>query len=327
VSSGKRHINVLLEPVMLSGAMRSLNRVLQAVADKDVVICLIGESGSGKEVIARRIHELSARRGAPFAPINCAAIPEALFESELFGHERGAFTGANQRVIGKIEAADGGTLFLDEIGELPLPMQAKLLRFLEHRRFTRVGGTTKIQADVRPVCATLRPLEEDVQNGRFRPDLFYRIQGITLTVPPLRERLADLGPLMAELAAELCAKHRVPAPRITRAALAALRAYPWPGNVRELRNVMEQLCLLRAGKLVRSKDLPPRVQAGSEIPTHRSASAALQISLDRPLDDTIDEIIEAAVALEGGNRSLAAQRLGIGLRTVQRRLRQVPQRS
>src|SRR3954467_1730830 len=161
--ASKRQIDVVLEPAMRSPAMRSLDRVLRAVAPKDVGITLIGESGTGKEVLARRVHDLSKRRTGPFVPINCAAIPEALFESELFGHERGAYTSANERSTGKIEVANGGTLFLDEIAEMPLSLQAKMLRFLETRRYMRVGGSKKIQADVRLVLATLRPLEQEVR--------------------------------------------------------------------------------------------------------------------------------------------------------------------
>ena len=207
-------LDVPIEPTLISSAMRRLERQLRAVADKDVAVCLIGESGSGKEVIARRIHELSPRRAGVFVPINCAAIPEALFESELFGHERGAFTSATELAHGKVEAATGGSLFLDEIGELSLAAQAKLLRFIEHRRFMRVGGTRKLQADVRAVFATLHPLDAEVRRGVFRADLFYRIQGVTLAIPPLRERQADISPLVAEFVAELTAKHRVPPPRL-----------------------------------------------------------------------------------------------------------------
>ncbi len=318
-----RPTNVVLEPVLVSTSMKRLDHILRSVADKDVVVCLIGESGSGKEVIARRIHDLSPRRTQAFAPINCAAIPEALFESELFGHERGAFTGATQLARGKIEAASGGSLFLDEIGELPLPMQAKLLRFLENRRFTRVGGTTKIEADVRPICATHHPLDEEVRRGTFRADLFYRVQVITLRIPPLRERRADLEPLIGELTAELTAKHGVPTPRLGRQALAALRAYDWPGNIRELRNVVEQLCLLRPGKLVKLADLPLPLQAcldGANDESAKIRGDSLEISLSRPLDESIDQILAAAVSLEGGNRSAAARRLHVGLRTLQRRL-------
>ncbi len=307
---------------MVSSAMKRLDRMLRTVADKDVVVCVLGESGTGKEVIARRIHDLSSRRAEVFVPINCAAIPETLFESELFGHERGAFTGASELARGKLEAATGGSLFLDEIGELSLAAQAKLLRFLENRRFMRIGGTRKIEADVRAICATLRPLEDEVRRGVFRPDLFYRIQGITLSIPPLRERQPDIAPLVEQFTIELASKHRVEAPRLARATRAALRAYAWPGNVRELRNVVEHLCLFRSGRLARPEHLPEPMRTALEQPAGDRPGVAtkLEVSVDRPLSDSVDEIIEAAVALQNGNRSRAAQRLGIGLRTVQRRL-------
>jgi transcriptional regulator with PAS, ATPase and Fis domain len=308
---------------MASSAMRNLDRQLRAITDKDVAVCLIGESGAGKEVIARRIHELSRRRGNVFIPINCAAIPEALFESELFGHERGAFTGASELARGKIEAASGGSLFLDEIGELSLTAQAKLLRFLEHRRYMRVGGTRKLEADVRTIFATLRPLDDEVRRGVFRADLFYRIQGVTLTIPPLRERLADIGPLVEEFVSEFSSKHRIEAPRFARACRAALRGYGWPGNVRELRNVVEHLCLFRSGKIARPEHLPEPMRSALEgqVVGGPSTGRTLEVTVDQPLAATVDAIIEAAVAFQDGNRSRAAQRLGIGLRTVQRRLR------
>jgi transcriptional regulator with PAS, ATPase and Fis domain len=303
--------------------MRRLDAILRTVAGKDVVITLIGESGTGKEVIARRAHDLSPRRTGPFVPINCAAIPESLFESELFGHERGAFTGASERAKGKVEAAEGGTLFLDEIGEMPLPMQAKLLRFLENRRFMRVGGTAKLDADVRLVCATLRPIEGEVQAGRFRADLFYRIQGITLQVPPLRERRADIPSLVDQLIEDASARHGAEPPRLTRATRAALLEHPWPGNVRELRNVLERLCLLRSGKTVRPQDLPDAI--GALLTTGEQVRAAegerqITLSLDQPLEAIIDRVIEAALSAEQGNRTRAARRLGISVRTIQRHL-------
>lgn len=318
----KRTTDVVFEPVTESRAMRDVARILRAIAAKEVVVCLIGESGTGKDVLARQIHELSHRRNGPFIPINCAAIPEALFESELFGHERGAFTGASERARGKIEAASGGTLFLDEVGEMPLTVQAKLLRFLENRKFMRVGGSTKITVDARILCATLRPIEEEVKAGRFRADLFYRLQGITIEVPPLRERRADIGPLVRQLTAELCARHSTEAPAYSRGAMTAMLAYSWPGNIRELRNVLELVCLLRDGKVVRVQDLPRTIRdevAARPAPERAGQSdEELVVRLDRSLDDIVDRVVRAALELEGGNRSHAARRLGVSLRTMQR---------
>ncbi len=308
---------------MDSPSMRELDRILRAVAPKDVTLSLIGESGTGKEVLARRIHELSHRKGGPFVPINCAAIPEALFESELFGHEKGAFTGATSRALGKLEAAGGGTLFLDEIGEMPLAMQAKLLRFLENRKFMRVGGTVKVTVDARLVCATLRPLEDEVKAGRFRADLFYRLQGIALAIPPLRERQGDIAPLLRQFTAQLSARHGTIPPTYARATTRALLGYSWPGNIRELRNVVELVCVLREGKQARVADLPAalRREAEARVSATRTdvpGGDVMTVRLDRPLDETVDAILAAALALEAGNRSRAARRLGVSLRTMQR---------
>ena len=307
---------VVTEPVMRSGAMRAVRSVIDRVAPKEVTVTLIGESGTGKEVLARLVHDRSPRRSGPFVPINCAAIPEALFESELFGHERGAFTGATERVKGKVEAAEGGTLFLDEIGELPIPMQAKLLRYLEGRRFMRVGGNVKITSDVRLVTATLRPLEAEVQAGRFRADLFYRIQGITIRVPPLRERGSDLDELIEQFSAEMSARHATRPPRWSREARQAMREHDWPGNVRELRNVIESRCLLHEGKTVARADLP-----FSRLEMRRERGQTLTVDLDQPLAALEDQIIAAVLELEGGHLRRAAARLGISPRTLQRRAR------
>jgi DNA-binding NtrC family response regulator len=326
----KRQVDIVLEPVMRSVAMRELDKIIRAVAPKDVGVTIIGESGTGKEVLARRVHDLSHRRTGPFVPINCAAIPESLFESELFGHERGAFTGANERARGKVEASGGGTLFLDEIGEMPINVQAKLLRFLESRKFMRVGGSTKISVDARLVCATLRSLEAEVEAGRFRADLYYRIQGVTLQVPALRDRPADIAPLVLQFIAELSAKHSVRPPKMTRAATAALHNYRWPGNVRELRNVLELVCLLRSAKTVRVQDLPVAlrrdvdVDAGSRLGVVGATSDKIEVSLDQKLSDILEQVIEAVLEVEGGNRSRTARRLGISLRTVQRHLARHP---
>lgn len=317
----KRQPDVVFAPVMQSGAMKKLDRVIRAVASKEVTVTLIGESGSGKEVLARRVHDLSERRDGPFIPINCAAIPEALFESELFGHERGAFTGANQRTRGKIEAAARGTLFLDEIGEMPILLQAKLLRFLENRRYMRVGGSTKIEANVRLVVATLRPLEQEVQAGRFRADLFYRIQGITLSVPALRERRADIGLLLSQFISQLSGRHGTKAPRLTRGAKALLLQYTWPGNVRELRNVVEMLCLLRSGRQVRTQDLPQAIRSEGPLRDDSAASpttSTITLDLDEGLESLIQQVVEAALELSDGNKITAAARLRISPRTVQR---------
>ncbi len=319
----KRQKDIVFEPIMGSSAMRRIDQVLKAVAGKDVALTLIGESGSGKEVLARRAHELSERRRHPFIPINCAAIPDSLFESELFGHERGAFTGANDRARGKVEAAEGGTLFLDEIGEMPMPMQAKLLRFLENRRFMRVGGSTKIEADIRLMFATLRPLADDVRAGRFRADLFYRIQGITVNVPALRERRADIAPLLNQFLAQLSSRHGVQPPRLSRQSKAMLLHYDWPGNVRELRNVIESLCLLKDGRQVRPVDLPESIRLTSTLAganDNEASHGQIVLDLNLGLDDVVRQTIEAALEVESGNTVRAAARLKVSVRTLQRHI-------
>jgi DNA-binding NtrC family response regulator len=225
--------------------------------------------------------------------------------------------------MGKLEVAANGTLFLDEIGEMPLSVQAKLLRFLENRKFMRVGGTVKISVDIRLITATLRPLEDDVRAGRFRPDLFYRIQGIMLDVPPLRERRSDIEPLIEQFAGLACAKHGTVAPRLSDEVTAVFRKYDWPGNVRELRNCIEVLCVLCEGKLVRIRDLPRALQrpvkcSPADAPSARPHPEAIEIRIDRPLEESIQRILKAALLAEGGNRSRAARRLSISLRTMQR---------
>jgi DNA-binding NtrC family response regulator len=325
MAASKRQPDVLFEPIMQSLAMRKADQIIRTVAAKEVTLTLIGESGTGKEVLARRAHELSERRAGPFVAINCAAIPDALFESELFGHERGAFTGANERARGKVHSAESGTLFLDEIGEMPLPMQAKLLRFLENRRYMRVGGDKKIEADVRLMFATARPLEQEVKAGRFRGDLFYRIQGITLNVPPLRERSADIAPLLNQFIVQISSRHGVPPARLTRQAKALLLGYHWPGNVRELRNVVETITLLRAGRQVRSVDLPESIQAQPRATSPGQAqgavsSATVTLDIDDGLEALIRQIVEVALKIDNGSTIKAATRLRISPRTVQRYL-------
>jgi DNA-binding NtrC family response regulator len=316
MSKRRAHPVVVLEPAIASPVMRSFDRVLRAVASKEVTVTFVGESGAGKDVMARRLHDLSNRRRGPFVPINCAAIPEALFESELFGHERGAFTGATDRSLGKAEMASGGTLFLDEVAEMPLGLQPKLLRFLESHRFMRVGGARKLEVDVRVVLATLRPLDLEVRAGRFREDLYFRIQGITLTVPPLRERRRDIATMIDAFTAQLSAIHDCTPPKLTRNARSALVAHDWPGNVRELRNVLEFVTILHSGKRVSVHDLPPGFVRTSRLP---ASDAPFAVDVDRSLAEIVDRVIDHVVSLEGGNLTRAAKRLGVSIRTLQRR--------
>jgi DNA-binding NtrC family response regulator len=246
-------------------------------------------------VVARRLHEWGGRADKPFVAVNCASLPQSLIESTLFGHERGAFTGADKRKIGTFEAADGGTLFLDEIGEMPLEMQAKLLRALELRAFTRVGGHEEVRVDVRVVCATHRDLRAEVARGRFREDLFYRVSVLVVKVPPLRERPRELA-LLATVFAKRFSNNRVQ--QIEPEAMEALRAHPWPGNVRELKNAIEHATVFAAGSVIALEHLPQTVRGGGIERTNETA-------------DIGRAAVEEALAAEGGNRSRAARRLGI----------------
>ncbi|MBI3661494.1 MAG: sigma-54-dependent Fis family transcriptional regulator [Acidobacteria bacterium] len=232
------------ELIWSSEAMRRVMAQAERVAASETRVCILGETGTGKELIARTLHEKSARRDAPFITLNCAAVPAELIESELFGHEKGAFTGAAARHAGKFEQAHGGTLFLDEIGDMPLPMQAKLLRVLEEGEIERVGGDRALRVDVRVLVATHRNLEELVRQGSFRQDLFHRVFVFPLQLPPLRERLDDIPVLAAHFAAQIAAQNSWKPRTFSSEAFAALQQYAWPGNVRELRNVIERVLLL-----------------------------------------------------------------------------------
>ncbi|MDB4969057.1 MAG: sigma54 specific transcriptional regulator, Fis family [Myxococcales bacterium] len=292
------------------GAMRELFELVRRAARSDVTILLAGETGSGKEVVAAEIHRASLRANGPYVAINCASIPETLIESELFGHERGAFTGADKQRIGFLERAHGGTLLFDEIGELPLSMQAKLLRVLEERKVLRVGGTEEIDVDVRYVAATNRDLEREVERGTFRHDLFFRLSAVTLRVPALRERPRDL-PLLAEhfaLRATQAAKR--PAARFTDGFAQALLRYPWPGNVRELRNVIERAVILAAGPELTVTELPERLAILAPV-----VSRPLSPIRDR-LDDVERRALADALREAGGNRTHAARKLGISRRAL-----------
>ena len=227
------------DPVMLK-----ISRNIEKVAPSNATVMLLGSSGTGKEVLARALHQLSPRQGKRFSAINCAAIPENLLESELFGYEKGAFTGAGKQTLGKIEMANGGTFFLDEVGDLPISLQSKLLRFLQERVIERVGGREEIPIDVRIVCATHQNLQELIQAGRFREDLFYRLSEIMVNLPPLRERLGDAILLAHHFKNKFCAQEERAPLRFSQAALDAIESYPWPGNVREMENCIKRAVIM-----------------------------------------------------------------------------------
>ena len=254
------------DPIVLDERMKQLHRLLSAVAQGTISVLLLGETGVGKEVVARSIHRYSPRSAGPFVSINCAAIPEALLESELFGHERGAFTGAVKERAGLLEAAHGGTLFLDEIGEMPLPAQAKLLRAIELRQVVRVGGVRARTVDVRFISATNRDLEGLIAARMFRKDLLFRLNGVSVTVPPLRERGAELESLALRFLGELAKSLGRPGLTITGDALLALRRHTWPGNIRELRNVIERAALICAGNEIRPEHLAIEAQQVEAAP-------------------------------------------------------------
>jgi DNA-binding NtrC family response regulator len=281
---------------------------------------LVGETGVGKEVVAAAIHNRSPRRNNPFLRLNCAALSEHLLESELFGHEAGAFTGARAAKPGVLETADSGTILLDEIGEMPMAIQAKLLRVIETREVTRVGGTRIRHLDVRFLSATNRDLQAHAQAGGFREDLYFRLSGVTLNIPPLRERVEEIGPLAKEFAGKAAfALGRSSPPQLTPEALDHLRSRRWPGNVRELRNWVERAVLLCTSDTIEMADVDPRGLG----PQRASATRmAVPMSVSPEQTDVVDERtrIEAALAACAGNQTRAAERLGIARRTLVKKL-------
>jgi len=283
-----------------SEPMMKVCRLVQKLAPTQATVLLLGESGTGKERLAQALHALSARAAQPMVAINCAAIPENLLESELFGYERGAFTGAVKQTRGKIEMADGGTLFLDEIGDMPLALQAKLLRFLQERVVERVGGRELIQVDVRIVAATHRDLKAALAEKSFREDLYYRISEVTVTIPPLRERGADAVLIANYLLQNACRRHRRPILKLAPDAVAAIAQYGWPGNVRELENRINAAAIMAEGKMVSVEDLSLEKPAGTAIVPLREVRQRAE-----------REAVERAMALTGGNISKAAELLGV----------------
>jgi len=305
----------------VSAASQTLNRLLDQVAPATSPVLLEGESGSGKGVLARLIHNRSPRAKAPFVDLNCAGLSKELLESELFGHERGAFTSATTTKQGLFEVASSGTLFLDEIGEMEISIQARLLKALEDRKFRRVGGVRDLQADFRLVAATNRTLRDEVASGAFRKDLFYRLNVVTIRVPPLRERTDDIPLLAQQLAIRLAAEIGRKPPRITDTTMRKLTNYPWPGNVRELRNVLERAMLVSNGTEIRTEDLfledaQGEVATGGVLPKREWEV--------RPLEEMTTAYVRAAVEAVGGNMRKAARILRISPSTLYAKLRENP---
>lgn len=310
-----------------SKAMEALFRQMEMVAPTRSNVLIVGESGTGKELVANALHENSPRKDARFLPINCAAIPSEILESELFGHERGSFTGATGRKIGKFELADKGTLFLDEIGELPIEMQVKLLRVLETREFMRVGGTDTIKVDIRLIAATNADLESAVEHGGFRSDLYYRLKVVTLRIPPLRERREDIPLLANHFLTTFGKENEREGMKFSPEAMRAIVNAPWEGNVRELRNVVESMVVLTPGAEIRLADLPDELRpfVGGEILADAATllpGTPVAPKATLTMDEIERQAILDALGRTGGNRTQAAEMLGIGLRTLQRKLKE-----
>jgi two-component system, NtrC family, response regulator len=289
-----------------SAEMLRVLRNVEKIAPTDVTVLLLGESGTGKELLAHAVHRMSGRAHGPFVPINCAAIPETLLESELFGHEKGAFTGAVRLNVGKMESADRGTLFLDEIGDVPLAMQVKLLRFLQDQIVERVGGRKPIQVDVRIICATNQDLDRMMAEGRFREDLYYRLNEVAIRVPPLRERLGDAVFLASFFLRRFAAEYDRPVRGFGPGALAALKDHSWPGNVRELENRVKRAVVMADGPLLSPTDL------GLSTPDEEPQSLFIRAARAR----AEREVLQLALAQAGANLSKAAKLLGISRPTL-----------
>ena len=321
-----------------SPAMQEVYRIIARVVPNDLTILITGESGTGKELVARAIHELGPRRAAPFVAVNMAAIPRELIEAELFGHERGAFTGAAARAAGRFEQAAGGTLFLDEIGDMPLEAQTRLLRVLQSGEFTAIGGARSIRADVRIVAATNQDVSLLVASGRFREDLFYRLHVVPIAMPPLRERTQDVS-LLASHFLDQATAQGLPRRRLDASAVAVLEAYGWPGNVRELENLMRRLCVLSRDEVLGAADLSAMldergVVVGTRAPAIGDAVRGYLARLSgenphalhdgslhgRVIAEVERPLIEAVLARHGGNQLRAARALGMNRNTLRKRL-------
>lgn len=314
--------------IWASEAMKRVIAQMERVAPTETRVCILGETGTGKELIARALHEKSPRASGPFVPLNCAAIPAELIESELFGHEKGSFTGAAARHLGKFEQAIGGTLFLDEIGDMPLAMQAKLLRVLEEGEIERIGTTKSVAVDVRVIVATHRDLESLIRDGKFRQDLFHRIYVFPLVLPPLRERREDIPALVAHFSAHICAHNNWKPVKFSSAAIEALQRHSWPGNIRELRNTVERLMLLSSGDEVGLEDVRSVVGANGTNSTQIASGGTLAERVEQFEREVIFSELKRAgfhmtnaaktLGLERSHLYKKAEQLGIDIRKARR---------
>jgi DNA-binding NtrC family response regulator len=298
-----------------SAAMRRVITTIERIADSVASVVITGDSGTGKELVARTIHQMSARRNGPYVGLNCAAIPETLMESELFGHERGAFTGADRRREGCFEVANGGTLLLDEITEMKTELQAKLLRVLEERRVRRVGGNTELRLDVRVLAASNRDIAQAVRDGKLREDLYYRLNVFTIELPPLRERADDLPLLISSFVHHYAAVNNREVVDVDDECLAALRSYSWPGNVRQLRNVIERALIVSRGRAIGKHDLPEEFQSIARVDT-----GYVKMRLGSTLEEIEKETILRTIEFVNGNKTRAAQVLGVSAKTLYNKL-------
>jgi len=299
-----------------SEPMQGVYSLVEMVADSDVTVLLMGESGTGKELVARAIHHKSHRADGPFVTLNCGALPENLFESELFGYEKGAFTGATTNKMGRFELADGGTLLLDEVGELSLKSQVDFLRVLETKEFRRLGGTKIVKVDTRIVAATNRNLEEAVKRGDFREDLYYRLNVVPIRLPPLRERGDDIPLLADRFLDEFSAQHHREPKEISREAMRLLRLYAWPGNIRQLRNLLERMVVTLKDPLILPEHLPEEIRAS------REDARTMVVSLGSSLKEIEREAIRRTLAEVTNHREKAAKLLGISLRALQYKIKE-----
>jgi len=314
----------------ISDKMRAVYRQIEQVAPSTLSVLIVGESGTGKELVAQTLHQLSPRRRNEFFALNCAAIPATLLESEIFGHERGAFTGAVQRKVGCFEMAHRGTLFLDEIAEMSEILQAKLLRVLQEQKFRRVGGREVIEADVRVLAATNRDPMRAIAEGKLREDLYYRLNVFTIQLPPLRERPEDIQPLVHYFAERAAARNGNPLPALAPATLDLLLAHAWPGNVRELKNAVERAILLSGGTTVFPDHLPPEIAAARGVGpvasretegAERAQAPAITLRIGTAMEEAEKEMIRSTLAHTAGNKTRAARILGISLKTMHNKVK------